>query len=53
MPRPPGPWEPPARGFEPAIFKELLVFCVLFLLPCLDLDPEPGFLLLYDPPGAL
>jgi len=42
--------DPMARGFVPAILRELLVFCPLFLLPCLDLDPEP---VLFEIPATL
>lgn len=33
--------DPMVSGFDPATLSELLVFYPLFLLPCLDLDPDP------------
>lgn len=40
----PGTEDPIESGLLPATLSELLVFCPLFLLPCLDLDPEPVLL---------
>jgi len=40
-------WIPPFKGIGPTCKELLVLFVALFLLPCLDLEPDP------PTPGAL